>query len=148
MSEWMRGASLMILPALAVGVGNAEPSDNDDLADSITTIRLTIGTQTVDITEQGASRAVDVPRGNTTVDASFLNANGNSVTLPSNTTYAIQIVSQNTSRLTFTRTAAFSGTFNGLQTGTDTIELSHLHGPNPDFDPRNETINVLPATDG
>jgi hypothetical protein len=148
MSKLMRVAALLILPVLAACADNSDPVENDDLADSITTIRLTIGTQTVDITEQGASRAVDVPRGTTSVEASFLNANGNNVTLPSNTTYAIEIVSQNTSRLTFTRTAAFSGTFNGLQTGAATVAVSLLHGSHSDFGPRNVTINVLPATDG
>lgn len=147
MRKWMRIAALMILPAIAACSDDSDPIDNDDPADAITTIRLVIGSQSVDITESGASRAVDVPRGNTAVDATFLNANGNTVILPSNTTYAIQVVSQNTQRLTFARTGAFAGTFNGVQTGPVTVEVSLLHGSHTDFGPRNVTINVLPATD-
>lgn len=148
MSKWMRVAALMLLPAMAACTDDSDPIARDDPAEDIVMIRLNIGGQIVDITEAGANRSVDVPRGATTLDASFLNANGNPVTLSSTSTYALGVVSSNTSRLTFTRTGPFAGTLNGLQTGAATIAVSIIHGSHDDFSPRNVTINVLPATDG
>ena len=147
MTKWMRVVALMLLPAMAACSEDSDPIDNDDPADAIVMIRLRIGQQTVDITEAGASRAVDVPRGATALDATFHNAAGNSVTLPTNSTYALDVVSSNTGRLTFTRTGPFAGTLNGLQTGPATLAVSIVHGSHADFGPRNVTINVLPATD-
>jgi hypothetical protein len=148
MSKWMRVAALMLLPVMAACTDDSDPVDDGDPADAITMIRLTIGSQTVDITEAGANRAVDVPRGATAVAASFYNAGGGEVVLSSSSTYAIELVSQNTGRLTFTRTGAFAGTFNGLQTGAVTVAVSLLHGSHADFGPRNVTINVQAPTDG
>ena len=150
MSKWMRVAALILLPMMAAACSDdSDPIDQGDPADAITTIRLQIGQQTVDITEAaGASRAVDVPRGATAVAATFLNANGNTVTLPSGSTFFIEIVSSNTSRLTYTSTGAFQGTLNGLQSGAASIAVTLMHGSHPDFGPRNVNITVLSATDG
>jgi|SRR5688572_9258656 hypothetical protein len=147
MSKWMRVAALMLLPAMAACSDDSDPIDSDDPAESIVMVRLNIGGQTVEITEAGANRAVDVPRGATSLDATFFNAAGNPVTLSSTSTYALDVVSSNTGRLTFTRTGPFSGTLNGLQTGSATIAVKILHGSHEDFGPRNVTINVLPATE-
>jgi len=125
-----------------------EPIGSSDPADAVVTIRLTIGQETVDVTASGASRSsVDLPRGAITLAATFLNANGTAVTLPSSTTYALDVVSSNTGRLTFTRTGAFTGTLNGLLTGSTTIAVNLIHGSHSHIGPRNVTINVLPATD-
>ena len=148
MSKWMRVAALMLLPAMAACSDDSDPIENDDPAEDIVMIRLNIGGQTVDITEAGANRTIDVPRGTTALAATFLNAAGNTVTLSSSSTYALEVVSSNTGRLTFARTAPFAGNLNGLQTGAATLAVSILHGSHTDFGPRNVTINVLPATDG
>lgn len=147
MIKWMRLAAMMLLPVMAACAEDSDPIDSGDPADAITMIRLTIGSQTVDITEAGANRAVDVPRGSTPVTATFYNQGGGEVLLSSSSTYAINLVSQNTGRLTFTRTGAFTGTFGGIQTGAVIVAVSLLHGDHEDFGPRNVTINVLPATD-
>jgi hypothetical protein len=147
MSKWMRVAALMLLPAMAACTDDSSPVDRDDPAEDIVMIRLNIGGQIVDITEAGANRAVDVPRGATSLDATFYNAGGTTVTLSSSSTYALGVVSSNTSRLSFTRTGPFSGTLNGLQTGEATLAVSIIHGSHDDFSPRNVTVNVLPATE-
>jgi hypothetical protein len=148
MTKWMRVAALMLLPVFAACTDDSDPIDNDDLGESVETIRLQIGTSFVDITDAGANPAsVDVPRGATPVAASFLNANGTTVSLSSSSTYSVEVVSGNTQRLTFTRTGAFTGNFNGIQTGAVTVQVSLLHGSHTDFGPRSVTINVLPATD-
>ncbi len=148
MSKWSQAAALMLLPLMAACTSDQDPIDNGDPADDIATIRLTIGQQTVDITEaSGASREVDVPRGATTLNASFINANGNPVTLSSTSTFFIDVVPSNTARLTFTRTSPFGGNLNGLQTGAVPVAITLMHGSHPDFGPRNVTINVLPPTD-
>ena len=148
MAKWMGVAALMLLPAMAACSDDNGPIDNADPGDAVAMIRLTIGQATVDVTAGGASRGVDVPRGATTFDAAFLNANGNPVTFPaSSSTFAIEVISSNTGRLTFTRTGPFSGTLNGIQTGAATITVSLVHGSHTDFQPRTVNINVLPATD-
>lgn len=147
MGKWMRVAALMLLPVMAACSDDNGPVDNTDPGEDVVLIRLTIGTATVDVTAGGASRGVDVPRGATSIDAAFLNANGNPVTLPASSTYALDVVSSNTQRLTFTRTGAFSGSLNGLQTGAVTLSVSLVHGSHTDFSPRTVNVNVLPATD-
>jgi hypothetical protein len=147
MTKWMRIAALAILPALAACSDDQGPVDNDDPADDITTIRLTIGDDVVDITQGGANRGVDVPRGATSIDAAFLNANGNAVILPGTASYQLSLVPNNTSRLTFTRTGPFAGTLNGIGTGAVLLEVELEHSDHSHFGPHNVSINVLPATD-
>ena len=147
MAKWMGVAALMLLPVMAACSEDNGPIDNADPGDDVAMIRLTIGQATVDVTAGGASRGVDVPRGATAIDAAFLNANGNPVTFPASSTFAIEVTSSNTGRLTFTRTGPFSGTLNGIQTGAATISVSLVHGSHIDFQPRTVNINVLPATD-
>jgi hypothetical protein len=147
MSKWMRAAVLVLVPLMASCTDDEEPLVSNDPGDAIAIIRLTIGQTTVDVTSSGASRDVDVPRGATTLAATFINNNGTTVTLPSATTYALDVVSSNTGRLTFTRTGAFTGTLNGVLSGAATISVNLVHGSHSHVGPRTVNVTVLQATD-
>jgi hypothetical protein len=147
MTKWMRIAALALIPMLSACSDDQIVDDDDDLGEEVATIRLTIGQQTVDVDQDGANLSFDIPRGTSTITASFLRQSGTALVLPSNGEYAVNFVSANTARMSFARTGDFSGTLNGLQTGPVLMSVELLHGSHSDFGPHNVTVNVLPPTD-
>jgi hypothetical protein len=120
-----------------------DPIEPEDPADEIATIRLTIGAQTVDMTDSN-SPSVTIPRQANAVAVTFLDAAG--VTLPNNLfgDFEIRLESENAARVTFTRTGAFTGTLTGLSAGAAVVQVSlfHIEEGHNDFGPRPLAVTV------
>jgi hypothetical protein len=108
-----------------------------------TMIRLVAAGQTVDITTDGASRSLNLVRGNNTVTATFFRDNGNELQLGTND-FEIRLTPANTGVATFTRTGAFAGTLAGVATGSTqvSVELFHKIDQHAHLGPVQVTVNV------
>jgi hypothetical protein len=147
MTKWMRIAALALVPMLSACTEDPIIDEDTDPGDDVATIRLQIGQQTVDVGPGGAVLTFDIPRGESTINASFLRQSGTTLTLPSTGEYSVSFIPATPSRMTFTRTGHFSGTLTGLQTGPTTMQVALVHGSHSDFGPHNVTVNVLPPID-
>lgn len=141
MTRWMRAAALALLvPALAAcDDDGTEPNDH---ADDVAIIRLAVGTQTFNIMQSGAQGGLTIPVGSTPVTATFLAANNDVLTIGSN--FRLDVDSQNSSRVTFTRTGSFSGTLTGVAAGTAVVNvcLRHIADNHCDFGPHPINVTV------
>jgi hypothetical protein len=147
MTKWMRVAALVLLPMMAACEDDATGGDTDDPGEEVTTIRLTMGGQSIDITNGVASGTLDIPRGQSTLTATFLRQTGTPVTLPGTGAFTLSVVSSNSARAAVTQTTPFSVTLNGLQTGAVTLNVALQHGSHPDLGPVPVSATVLAATD-
>jgi hypothetical protein len=148
MTKWLRIAALALIPMMAACTEDNEGTTDVDPADDVATIRLTMGSQSVDISRTGSVAGnFEVPRGPSTVTATFLRSNGTPISLPATGSFQINIVSSNSSRLTVGRTSPFVMTLNGVQTGAVTLQVSLMHGSHDDIGPFNVSATVLPASD-
>lgn len=147
MTKWMRIAALVLLPVMAACEGDDGGGPDTDPGDEVETIRLAIGTQTVELTNGTANRAMDIPRGNSTMTATFLRANGTAVALPATGSFSIVVTSVNNARVTSTQVSPYVVTLNGLQSGPSTLQVSLRHGSHDELGPWPMTVNVAPATD-
>lgn len=119
--------SLMALTAAACGDDDpVEPGDEADTA----TIRLQIGTQTVNIaTSNGAVTGgpVTIPASTATpISATFLRSDGSPDPAVQVATFRLD-VTPSTSNITFARTGAFEGTLTGTAAGAGTVQIALFH---------------------
>jgi hypothetical protein len=148
MTKWMRVAALVLLPMMAACEEEANGPDEVDPGEEVAVIRLALGNQTVDVAQNGSvSGTLDVPRGNSTLSATFHRQSGTPITLPSTGAFTIGVTSSNPGRVSVAQTNPFSVTLNGVQTGTATLAIRLIHGSHDEIGPFNVTVNVLPATD-
>ena len=148
MTKWMRVAALVLLPMMAACEDDSTGNVPDDIGEEVATIRLTLGSQTVDVAQNGSvSGDFDIPRGPSTMTATFLRQSGTPITLPSTGAFTIGVVSSNTGRVTVAQTNPFSVTLNGVQTGNATISVALVHGSHNEIGPFTVPVTVLPATD-
>ena len=148
MTKWMRVAALVLLPVMAACEDDATGTTQEDIGEEVATIRLTLGSQTVDISATGSvSGNFDIPRGNSTMTATFLRQSGTPITLPATGAFTISAVSSNTGRVTVAQTNPFSVTLNGVQTGTATLAVGLVHGSHTEIGPFPVPVTVLPAVD-
>jgi hypothetical protein len=147
MTKWLRIAALALVPIMSACTEDPIIDPDADPGEDVATIRLTVATQTIDIGPGGASLSLDLPRGTTTITATFLRANGTTLTLPSTGAFAVNFASNNTNRMTFTRTGNFTGTLTAGLAGPAILSVELLHGSHTDFGPHNVTVNVQPPTD-
>jgi hypothetical protein len=138
----------LVTAIVALGFGSAcsdDPVEPPDPADEIATVRVTIGTQTVNFTEGGPNPgSITVPVGTNNVTVTFLRANNSTVTLDGNE-FEIQLNSQNTARVTFERTAPFAGNLRGVAAGSAAVvvvQLYHKQEMHADFGPHNLNVTV------
>ncbi|HEX9579727.1 MAG TPA: hypothetical protein VF970_01345 [Gemmatimonadales bacterium] len=133
--------------ALSVAlIGGSCPDEPLEEEPEVATLRLSVGGQTVDVSDNGTV----TPTGgitisaNATLSASFLKADGSAETLVTADEFELRVTSQSTGVVTYTSTGAFAGTLNKLSTGGTqlSIELFHLVEQHADFGPFPVPITV------
>jgi hypothetical protein len=109
----------------------------------IGTVRLVIGTQTLNVTGSGTAPAVTISGASTLVTATFLDEDGAPLTLNSSE-FEIRLVPATSGRVTFTRTGPFTGTLTRVAAGTTLVAVSvfHLGEGHDDFGPHNINLTV------
>ena len=147
MTKWMRVAALVLLPVMAACEEEATGNNEEDPGEEVAVIRLAIGSQTVDIANGSAAGTLDIPRGASTLTATFHRQSGTPITLPSTGAFTIAVTSNNTSRVTVSQTNPFSVTVNGLQTGPASLNVSLVHGSHTELGPVPVSVNILAPVD-
>jgi hypothetical protein len=147
MTKWMRIAALAFIPMLAACNEDAT-GPGEDPGDDVQTIRLTLGTQTVDVSRTGSvGGTFEIPRGQSTLTASFLRENGTPLSLPLTGGFQINLTPSNAARVTVTRVSAYVFTLNGVQTGAVALGVELIHGSHTELGPFTVNATVDPATD-
>jgi hypothetical protein len=111
----------------------------------VATMRLTVGSQTVDVASNGAvTGGPIVISANTAISAQWLLANGMPEPLVTAAEFQLNATPADMGVVTFTRTSAFAGTLNKVTTGSTTIAfaLYHIEEMHEDFGPHNVSITV------
>jgi hypothetical protein len=132
-----RFAAPLLVAALAVPFAascDEDPVAPDDHAEEVAEVRLTVGSQTVTITEGGAQGSLTIPVGVSSVSAVFLADDGDTVTLDPEE-FELRLESQNAAVVIFTRTGPLAGKLTGVAPGSAVVEFSifHLEEGHPDF---------------
>ncbi|MGE0160321.1 MAG: hypothetical protein AB7T31_12995 [Gemmatimonadales bacterium] len=142
----VRFARIVLLAGGMVLAGcNDDPVVEDE--PEVATMRLTIGSQVVDVDDTGAVTGgpIALTTGvNPTVTAQWLKADGSAETLVTSGVFELRAEPANTAVVTFTRTGAFAGTLDGLTAGSTQIEFSlfHLEEGHEDFGPFDVDVTV------
>src|SRR5688572_20413473 len=140
--NWSHTAALLLV--LVFGGCSDDPVEPDP-ADAIVAMRLTIGAQTITINQAGTVTGgpVTVNAATTAVSAVFLDMGGQTITLPT-AEFEFRAVPDNSARLTFVRTGAFSGTLTRNATGAASLSVSlfHLGSGHDDFGPFSVPVTV------
>ena len=132
--RWMGMAALAMVASLAAC--NDDPVVDDE--PNIATMRITIGSQTVDVDVFGTVTGGPITL-TTTVDPAvtvqWLILDGSPDPLVTAAEFELRVEPANTGIVTFTSTGAFTGTLNGVTTGSTTIEfiLWHLEEDHDEF---------------
>jgi hypothetical protein len=115
-----------------------------DPADSIVSMRLVVGAQTINVTESGVITGgpIVIGGGTTNITATFLDASGNTVAGLGD--FELRVTPANTALVTFGRVSAFAGTLTRVAAGSTqlSIQLWHLLEQHADFGPFNIPITV------
>jgi hypothetical protein len=127
--------SLAAVPACISQIGGAV-----DPEASVSSVRLTVGSQTMTVSSTGAVAGglITITRPATpAISASFLNAAGAQDPVAHGGNFQLNATSADTATLTFTRTSAFSGTLTGVAAGSTNLNVSlfHVTGGDNDFGP-------------
>jgi hypothetical protein len=138
-------ATPLLVTALAIPFAAAcdedpvEPHEHADVAGML----LTVGTQTVTLTEGGAQGGLTIPNGASTITATFLDDDGDPIALHDDE-FELRILPPNATVVTFARTGAFSGTLNGVADGSVIVQvdLYHIEEGHADFGPHNLAVTV------
>ncbi|HXV85510.1 MAG TPA: hypothetical protein VD793_02370 [Gemmatimonadales bacterium] len=132
--------------ALGVALLGGSCPDEVEQEPEVAAVRLTVGTQTVEVSDNGTvTPAAGITINATTnLSATFLRADGSTETLVTDAEFELRVTSQSTGVVTFTRTGPFAGTLNKLSTGPTqlSVELFHLVEQHPDFGPFPVPITV------
>jgi hypothetical protein len=136
------GAALALAAAVACSDTNESHAEPE-----VAFMRLTVGgTQTVTVDEFGTVTGgpITIPVGNTSLVAEWLRADGTEDPNVHEDDFELRVVPANTGIVTFTRTAAFEGTLNGLQTGSTSASfaLFHIEEQHEDFGPFSVGVTV------
>lgn len=115
-----------VLTALALMTAcDDDPIAPTDPADAVVAVRLTIGTETVEIPE-GQGGTSEIPLGSTNVSTQFLDEDG-AVVAGLEDEFELRIESDDESIVTFTSTGTFTGTLNGESAGTTSVKVQLFH---------------------
>jgi hypothetical protein len=140
-----RLAAYVVLPLVAAlsaltGCGSdpVEPEEPE-----IGSIRLTVGSQTLVITEGGPQGTLTISGASSSVSVAFFDDVGDSMTLDADE-FELRLTPANTGVLTFTRTGAFTGTLNRVSAGSTTMTVSAYHKveQHDDFGPHTVSVTV------
>jgi hypothetical protein len=126
----MRRRSLKILFALPLVASlSALTACEDDPVEpeepEIGTVRLTIGSQTVNLAP-GATVSVTVSGATNAVSATFLGEDGSALTLDGSE-FELRLIPRTTGRVTYTRSASFSGSLARVAAGSVLVDVQIFH---------------------
>lgn len=140
--------ALAIAATFAVGACDSDSTgpDDHDHAEEVASIRLTVGSQTITIAENGAVTGGPViltAGGATAISAEFLADDGDEVDVHDDD-FRLDIEPSNTGVVAFARTGAFAGTLSGVAAGQTQVAVSlfHLEENHPDFGPFDVSVSV------
>jgi hypothetical protein len=123
----LRALTLLSLGFVAVSCDDdpTEPEDEPNVA----TMRLTVGSQTVDVDEDGSVTGgpIVISVGSTAISAQFLLPNGQPDPLVTAAEFQLDVESDDEGVVDFTRASAFSGSLVGVVTGSEIVRFSLLH---------------------
>ena len=111
--------------------------DGGDTEANVSSVRLTVGGQTISVSNTGAVTGgpITVTRPATpAISASFLNAAGAQDPVAHGGNFQLNATSADTSTLVFTRTSAFAGTLTGVAAGSINLNVSLFHVTDGDND--------------
>jgi hypothetical protein len=137
--------------ALLAGAASLTACEDDPVVEDpepeVATMRLTIGSQTVDVDDTGAVTGGPIALTtavNPTISVQWLKADGTAETLVTSAEFQLNATPANAAIVTFTRASAFAGTLDGLTAGSTTIEFSlfHLEEMHEDFGPFDVQVTV------
>jgi hypothetical protein len=121
----LRAAFLFaIVPAIAACDDDPIEPEEDLPAE----MRLTVGSQTVTVTDAGTVTGgpIALGVGAATLTAVFLDADGQVMNIPSDE-LELRVVPANSGIVTFIRSSAFAGTLTGITVGSTSISVSLYH---------------------
>jgi hypothetical protein len=117
---------------LAIGLSLAA-CDDDPVIDpepEVATMRLTIGSQTIDVDAENGDVTggpIAIGAGNTAVSVQWLKADGTPETIVTATDFELSVTSGNTAIVTFARTGAFTGNLVGGTNGSTVLTFGLFH---------------------
>lgn len=121
----LRVAATMALVGFAAacnGSTDAEPEPQ------IATVRITVGTQTVSISETGQQTGtLSIPQGNTAVAVAWLRADGSVDPVVNSEDFEVRIVPQGSTGISFTPAGPFAGTLNATTAGQKVVQVQLYH---------------------
>lgn len=137
----------LVAVALAALVAGTGCKKEEEAEPDVASVTLTVGSQTITINSTGTVTGGPIvftrPTA-PTISASFRNAAGTPDPVAHGGDFEMGVVSAATGTLTFTRTAAFTGTLTGVAAGSTTIAVSlfHIAEAHDDFGPFNVPVTV------
>lgn len=144
-----RVALVTLAAATLLVAACSDSTDPDDQENEVVTMRLTVGTQVVNVSDNGTVTGgpLVLAVGANTITAAFLKANGQPDEHVVPAEYQLNVVIDGGAPITFTRstTNPFSGTLTASATVTGaTLQFSlyHLEEDHDDFGPFPVTVNV------
>jgi hypothetical protein len=120
------GASLAL--ALAHVACDDDPMQAEEEPE-VATMRLTVGTQTIDVADNGVVTGgpIAIPVGSTAISVEWLLADGSPADDVDGVEFQLDVQTDNAAIVTFTRTGPFVGTLVGVTPGSTTVEMGLLH---------------------
>jgi len=121
-----RLAGLALIAVLAMTACSKTEEGEPD----VSTIRITAGTVTVNITKAGVVTGgpIVVTHGTSiAISGAFLKSDGTPETAIVDPTYRLDVSPAAGGLVTFTRTGAFAGTVNGITAGSTTVGVALFH---------------------
>jgi hypothetical protein len=135
---FVAAAAFMLAVACDDDPGEAEPE--------VATLRIIIGTDTVEVDEFGnvTGGPISIPTGATSLTAEWLRADGSPEPLVDDAEFDLQGVPANTGVVTFSSATVFTGTLTGVASGSTTIDfaLFHTAEQHEDFGPHTVPVTV------
>ena len=128
---------------LAVAACDDDPVEPEDPADAVVTMRLTVGTQAINITDGNVTGGpINLSVGNMAITATFLDDAGAQVTGLDD--FELRVTSDNATVASFNRTGAFAGNLVGAAAGQTILRFSlfHLEEQHDDFGPFPVSVTV------
>lgn len=130
----IRRAAPVLFAALALSVGACDPetptrNDHPDVA----SVRLTVGSQTVTVTESGQTGTLTVPQGQSTVGITWLDSGGSTITFTQVVTLQIVSVTAGTG-VSFAASGLGGGLLTTTSAGQKSVTVRLIHGDHPDFE--------------
>ena len=119
-------AALLVATVIAC---DDDPTDIEEHEPDVDSVQLVIGGTTVTISGTGVVTGgpVTIPVGNTSIVATFLNADGDPDPIAMSDEFRLEIVSDDEDVVSFTSTGGFAGTLVGGEAGATVIDVQLFH---------------------